>query len=154
MMKALMVEFTKSRACRSQGQRFGRRKKRGDHSQADRLRPHPGRACRTVTKVLYGVSEPVPELPSTVRVCHSERGRAEKAPYGIQAGGLRHSLAEVEGTAGSRGISQGRNQHGIAGSHRGRSDTEAAKKMGKAKAKVLRACKIESPHPPRMQPRE
>ena len=34
------------------------------------------------------------------------------------------------------------------------SDTESAKKMGKAKAKMLRACKIESPYPPRMQPQD
>jgi len=31
------------------------------------------------------------------------------------------------------------------------SDTECAKKMGAAKAKVLRACKIESPYPPRIR---
>jgi hypothetical protein len=32
------------------------------------------------------------------------------------------------------------------------SDTEFAKRMEAAKAKVLRACTIESPYAPRMQP--
>jgi hypothetical protein len=64
------------------------------------------------------------ELPTfclaSVRVRHGESGCAGKAAYGVQAGGLRHALAETKVAAGSGGISQAGNQHRIAGSDRGR----------------------------------
>jgi hypothetical protein len=154
MMTAMMVEFTKSRACRSQ-----------DNALVE------GKNGAIVRKLIgYG------HIPAQ----HAEQLQkfytAQLNPYlnfhrpcgfatvSLDGRGKRHTEYKPEHYATpwqklkSLPGAEAYLKPGISMESLDRiaamSDTEFAKKMGVAKAKVLRACKIESPYPPRMQPRE
>lgn len=151
MMKAMMVEFTKSRACRSQ-----------DNALVE------GKNGAIIRK-LIGYGHIPAEHSETVHkfyAAHMNRYLNFHRPCGfatvsVDARGKRkreyrpenyltpfQKLKSLPGAA--QYLKPGIRMEAMDRMAAAMSDTEFATKMGAAKRKMLRACKIESPHAPRM----
>ena len=155
MMGAMMVDFTKSRACRSQDNALVEGKNGAIIRKLMGYGHIPAEHAETLQKFYTAQLNPYLNFHrpcgfATVSVdARGKRKRLYKlddyaTPY--------QKLKSLPGAAEylKPGISMEALDR-IAGAM---SDTEFAKKMGAAKAKVLRACKIESPYLPRMLLRE
>ena len=155
MMKTLMVEFTKSRACRSQDNALVEGKNGAIIRKLIGYGHIPSRHAEQLQKFYTAHLNPYLNF-------HRPCGFATVS---VDARGKRHTEYKPEDYAtpwqklkalpGAEAyLKPGISMASLDRIEAAMSDTESAKKMGKAKAKMLRACKIESPYPPRMQPQE
>jgi transposase InsO family protein len=147
MMKAMMVEFTKSRACRSQ-----------DNALVE------GKNGAIIRK-LIGYGHIPAEHAETVHrfyAAHLNRYLNFHRPCGfatvsVDARGKRKREYKLENYAtpfqklkslpeAEKHLKPGIRMEALGRMAAAMSDTEFAKKMAVAKTKMLRACKIESPH--------
>jgi hypothetical protein len=80
LLEELRIEFTKSRPNGSQDNALVEGEKRRRHSQTHRLRAHSRSARRAGAEVLYGASEPIPELTSAMWLCDGDSQRARQTP--------------------------------------------------------------------------
>ena len=154
MMKALMVEFTKSRACRSQDNALVEGKNGAIIRKLIGYGHIPAKHAEQLQKFYTAYLNPYLNF-------HRPCGFAT---ISLDARGKRHTKYKPEDYAtpwkklkslpGAKGyLKPGISMASLDRIEAAMSDTEFAKKMGAAKAKVLRACKIESLCLPRMQPR-
>ncbi len=149
LLEKLLIEFTKSRASRTQDNALVEGKN-GAISQAHRVRSHCQRACRSAAEVLYRIPESVPQLPPAMRIRDGQPGCARQAPTALPGRGLLYSIREAEilpEAASYLKPATTFEQMGAVAS--AMSDTDCVKKMSSAKAALLRRCKSESPIPPR-----
>ena len=155
MMKVLMVEFTKSRACRSQDNALVEGKNGAIIRKLIGYGHIPARHAEQLQKFYTAQLNPYLNF-------HRPCGFATVS---LDARGKRHTEYKPEDYAtpwqklkslpGAEAyLKPGISMQSLDRIETAMSDTEFAKKMGAAKAKVLRACKIESPSFPRMQPRQ
>jgi transposase len=155
MLKALMVEFTKSRACRSQDNALVEGKNGAIIRKLIGYGHIPARHAEQLQKFYTAYLNPYLNF-------HRPCGFATVS---LDARGKRHTAYKPEDYAtpwqklkslpGAEAyLKPGITMESLDRREAEMSDTEFAKKMGAAKAKVLRACKIESPWLPRMQPRK
>jgi len=153
MLKALMVEFTKSRACRSQDNALVEGKNGAIVRKLIGYGHIPARHAEQLQKFYTAHLNPYLNF-------HRPCGFATVS---LDARGKRHTEYRPEDYAtpwqklkslpGAEAyLKAGISMESLDRIEAAMSDTEAAKKMGAAKAKMLRACKIESPYAPRMQP--
>src|SRR5665213_1682525 len=154
MMKALMVEFTKSRACRSQDNALVEGKNGAIIRKLIGYGHIPARHAEQLQKFYTAHLNPYLNF-------HRPCGFATVS---LDARGKRHTEYKAEDYAtpwrkfkalpgAAAYLKPGISMASLDRIEAAMSDTESAKKMGAAKAKALRACKIESPYPPRVQPR-
>ena len=153
MLKALLVEFTKSRACRSQDNALVEGKNGAIIRKLIGYGHIPARHAEQLQKFYTAQLNPYLNF-------HRPCGFATVS---LDARGKRHTEYKPEDYAtpwqklkslprAAAHLKPGISMESLDGIEAAMSDTEFAKKMGAAKAKVLRACKIESPCLPRMQP--
>src|SRR5579872_926316 len=81
-------------------QRFGGRQERSGGAQADRLRPDRQRARRSAPEVLRGLLQPVPELPSSLRIRYGDDQCARQAQTDVSPQRLSDALREADVSAG------------------------------------------------------
>jgi hypothetical protein len=155
MMEAMMVEFTKSRACRSQDNALVEGKNGAIIRKLIGYGHIPAEHAETLHKFYTAQLNPYLNFHrpcgfATVSVdARGKRKRLYKlddyaTPY--------QKLKSLPGAADY--LKPGIGMEALDRKAAAMSDTEFAKKMGAAKAKVLRLCKIESPCLPRIAPRE
>ena len=151
MLKALMVEFTKSRACRSQDNALVEGKNGAIIRKLIGYGHIPARHAEQLQKFYTAYLNPYLNF-------HRPCGFATVS---VDARGKRHTKYKPEDYAtpwqklkslpgAATYLKPGISMASLDRIEGAMSDTEFAKKMGAAKAKVLRACKIESPYPPRI----
>jgi transposase len=151
MLKALMVEFTKSRACRSQDNALVEGKNGAIIRKLIGYGHIPAKHAEQLQKFYTAYLNPYLNF-------HRPCGFAT---ISLDARGRRHTkykpedyatpwqkLKSLPGAAGY--LKPGISMESLDRIETAMSDTEFARKMGAAKAKMLRACKIESPCPPRI----
>ena len=155
MMGAMMVEFTKSRACRSQDNALVEGKNGAIIRKLIGYGHIPAEHAETLHKFYTARLNPYLNF-------HRPCGFATVS---VDARGKRRRQYKLEDYAtpwqklkslpdAANYLKPGISMEALDRTAASMSDTEFAKKMGAAKAKVLRACKIESPGPPRILPRE
>ena len=148
MMGVMMVEFTKSRACRSQDNALVEGKNGAIIRKLMGYGHIPAEQAETVHKFYAAQLNPYLNLHRPcgfATVSLDARGKRQRA-YPLEDYFTPHqklkSLPEAAGY-----LKPGISMEALDRAAAAMSDTEFAKKMGAAKAKVLRACKIESPRP-------
>ena len=150
MLKALMVEFTKSRACRSQDNALVEGKNGAIIRKLIGYGHIPARHAEQLQKFYTAYLNPYLNFH---RPCGS-------ATVSLDARGKRHTTYKTEDYATpwqrlkalpgvAAYLKPGISMDSLNRIEAAMSDTEFAKKMGAAKKKMLLACKIESPYPPR-----
>jgi len=151
MMGVMMVEFTKSRACRSQDNALVEGKNGAIIRKLMGYGHIPAEQAETVHKFYAAQLNPYLNLHRPcgfATVSLDARGKRQRA-YPLEDYFTPHqklkSLPEAAGY-----LKPGISMEALDRAAAAMSDTEFAKKMGAAKAKVLRACKIESPRPTRI----
>jgi transposase InsO family protein len=155
MLKAMLVEFTKSRACRSQDNALVEGKNGAIIRKLIGYGHIPAKHAEQLQKFYTAQLNPYLNF-------HRPCGFATVS---LDARGKRHTEYRPEDYAtpwqklkslpGAEAyLKPGISMASLDGIEAAMSDTEFAKKMGAAKAKVLRACKTESPCLPRLQPRQ
>ena len=151
MMGVMMVEFTKSRACRSQDNALVEGKNGAIIRKLMGYGHIPAEQAETVHKFYAAQLNPYLNLHRPcgfATVSLDARGKRQRA-YPLEDYFTPHqklkSLPEAAGY-----LKPGISMEALDRVAAAMSDTEFAKKMGAAKAKVLRACKIESPRPTRI----
>jgi len=155
MMGAMMVEFTKSRACRSQDNALVEGKNGAIIRKLMGYGHIPAEHAETLHKFYTAQLNPYLNFHrpcgfATVSV--DARGK-RKRQYKLEDYATPwQKLKSLAGVADY--LKPGISMEALDRTAAAMSDTEFAKKMGVAKAKVLRACKIESPRPPRMPTRK
>ena len=155
MMGVLMAEFTKSRACRSQDNALVEGKNGAVIRKLMGYGHIPAEHAGTLQKFYTAQLNPYlnyhrPCGFATVSV--DARGK-RKRQYRLEDYATPYQkLKSLPGAA--EYLKPGITMEALERRAAAMSDTEFAKRMGAAKAKVLRTCKIESPHPPRMPTRE
>jgi len=155
MMGVLMAEFTKSRACRSQDNALVEGKNGAVIRKLMGYGHIPAEHAGTLQKFYTAQLNPYlnyhrPCGFATVSV--DARGK-RKRQYRLEDYATPYQkLKSLPGAA--EYLKPGISMAALDRIGAAMSDTEFAKKMGAAKAKVLRACKIESPRPPRIPTRE
>ena len=150
MMEVMLVEFTKSRACRSQDNALVEGKNGAIIRKLIGYGHIPARHAEQLQKFYTAYLNPYLNF-------HRPCGFATVS---LDARGKRHTeykpkdyatpwqkLKALPGAATY--LKPGISMESLDRIEAAMSDTEFAKKMGAAKAKLLRACKIESPYPPR-----
>src|SRR5580704_15357743 len=151
MMGVLMVEFTKSRACRSQDNALVEGKNGAVIRKLMGYGHIPTEHAGTLQKFYTTQLNPYlnyhrPCGFATVSV--DARGK-RKRQYRLEDYATPYQkLKSLPGAAAY--LKPGITMEALERLEAAMSDTEFARKMGAAKGKVLRACKIESPRPPRM----
>jgi hypothetical protein len=151
MMKAMMVEFTKSRACRSQDNALVEGKNGAIIRKLIGYGHIPAEHAETVHKFYAAHMNPYLNFHrpcgfATVSVDAKGKRKREYPPENYAT--PYQKLKSLPGAADS--LKPGIRMEVLERLAAAMSDTEFAKKMGAAKAKMLRTCKIESPHPPRI----
>jgi hypothetical protein len=148
MMGVMMVEFTKSRACRSQDNALVEGKNGAIIRKLMGYGHIPAEQAETVHRFYAAQLNPYLNLHRPcgfATVSLDARGKRQRA-YPLEDYFTPHqklkSLPEAAGY-----LKPGISMEALDRAAAAMSDTEFAKKMGAAKAKVLRACKIESPRP-------
>ena len=155
MMGALMVEFTKSRACRSQDNALVEGKNGAIIRKLIGYGHIPAEHAETLHKFYTAQLNPYLNFHrpcgfATVSV--DARGKRKRL-YKLDDYATPHQkLKSLPGVADY--LKPGITIEALDRKAAAMSDTDFAKKMGAAKAKVLRSCKIESPVPPRIAKRE
>jgi hypothetical protein len=150
MMEVMMVEFTKSRACRSQDNALVEGKNGAIVRKLIGYGHIPAGHSETLHKFYTAQLNPYLNFHrpcgfATVTV--DARGK-RKRQYRLEDYATPYQkLKSLPGGAGY--LKAGTTMEALARTAAAMSDTEFARKMGAAKSKVLRACKIESPVPPR-----
>jgi transposase InsO family protein len=155
MMGAMLVEFTKSRACRSQDNALVEGKNGAIIRKLIGYGHIPAEHAETLHKFYTAQLNPYLNFHRPcgfATVSMDARGRRRRlyklddyaTPY--------QKLKSLPGAANY--LKPGIGMEALDRKAAEMSDTEFAKKMGAAKAKVLRTCKIESPCPPRIPMRK
>lgn len=154
MMGAMMVEFTKSRACRSQDNALVEGKNGAIIRKLIGYGHIPAEHAETLHRFYTAQLNPYLNFHrpcgfATVSV--DARGKRKRTyPLGDYCT-PHQKLKSLSGAADH--LKPGIRMEGLDRKAAAMSDTDFAKKMGAAKAKVLRLCKIESPCLPRIPPR-
>ncbi|MGI8745378.1 MAG: hypothetical protein ACR2NN_22945 [Bryobacteraceae bacterium] len=110
LLKGLLIEFTRSRANRTQdnalveGKNGAIIRKHLGYGHTARAQAHSRRARRGSAEVLHGAVQPLLELPSSVRICDGESGLTRQAATAIQARRLCDAVREAEVSAGGRAV--------------------------------------------------
>jgi hypothetical protein len=151
MMGVMMVEFTKSRACRSQDNALVEGKNGAIIRKLMGYGHIPAEQAEAVHKFYAAQLNPYLNFHRPcgfATVSLDARGKRQRA-YPLEDYFTPHqklkSLPEAVGY-----LKPGISMEALDRAAAAMSDTEFAKKMGAAKAKMLRACKIESPRPTRI----
>jgi len=151
MMEVMMVEFTKSRACRSQDNALVEGKNGAVIRKLIGYGHIPAGHSETLHKFYTTQLNPYLNFHrpcgfATVSV--DARGK-RKRQYRLEDYATPYQkLKSLAGAAGH--LKPGITMEALERTAAAMSDTDFAKKTGAAKAKMLRACKIESPGAPRM----
>jgi hypothetical protein len=151
MMGVMMVEFTKSRACRSQDNALVEGKNGAIIRKLMGYGHIPAGQAETVHKFYAAQLNPYLNFHrpcgfATVRL--DARGKRQRA-YPLEDYFTPHQkLKSLPGAAGY--LKPGISMEALDRTAAAMSDTEFAKQMGAAKTKVLRACKTESPRATRI----
>ncbi len=155
MMEVMLVEFTKSRACRSQDNALVEGKNGAIVRKLIGYGHIPARHAEKLQKFYTAQLNPYLNFHrpcgfATVSVDAKGKRKREYRPEDYATPYQR--LKSLPGAAEylKPGVSM-ESLERVAGAM---SDTEFARKMGAAKANVLRACKIESPYPPTRNPQK
>jgi len=155
MMGAMMVEFTKSRACRSQDNALVEGKNGAIIRKLIGYGHIPAEHAETLHRFYTAHLNPYLNFHRPcgfATVSLDARGK-RKRTYPLEDYCTPHQkLKSLSGTGGY--LKPGIRMESLDRTAAAMSDTEFAKKMGTAKAKVLRMCKIESPGPRGIPQRE
>lgn len=151
MMKAMMVEFTKSRACRSQDNALVEGKNGAIIRKLMGYGHIPAEHAETLHKFYTAQLNPYlnfhrPSGFATVSL--DARGKRERKYKATDYATPHQKLKSLPKAADY--LKPGISMETLDRKAAAMSDTDFAKKMGAAKSRVLRRCKIESPHPPRI----
>src|SRR5580658_10207493 len=155
MMGAMMVEFTKSRACRSQDNALVEGKNGAIIRKLMGYGHIPAKHAEAVHKFYASQLNPYLNFHRPcgfATVSLDARGKRQRQYRLEDYATPWQKLKSLPGAA--EYLKPGISIKALDRTAAAMSDTEFARKMGAAKAKVLRACKIESPYPPRMPMRE
>ena len=151
MMKAMMVEFTKSRACRSQDNALVEGKNGAIIRKLIGYGRIPAEHSETLHKFYTAHLNPYLNFhrPCGFATVNVDAKGKRKREYKLENYATPfQKLKSLPGAA--EDLKPGIRMEALDRKAAAMSDTEFAKKMGAAKAKALRACKIESPCPPRI----
>jgi len=151
MMGVMMVEFTKSRACRSQDNALVEGKNGAIIRKLMGYGHIPAEQAETVHRFYAAQLNPYLNLHRPcgfATVSLDARGKRQRA-YPLEDYFTPHQKLKSLPEAAVY-LKPGISMEALDRAAAAMSDTEFAKKMGAAKAKVLRACKIESPRPTRI----
>src|ERR1017187_4265914 len=106
LLEKLLIEFTKSRANRSQDNALVEGKNGAVVRKLMGYGHTAGEHAEAIREVLCAALEPVSEFSPTLRLCHGEPGRARQTPAPIQDRGLSDAVGETEIAGEGRAISQ------------------------------------------------